>query len=80
MPPFLNIATSGRTTATAMPQDLSYQFQAQNPVSQSYLQTVDAYFNQLFVNQTSNPSLGRYCRPAARRRCRRRSSSIISRG
>ncbi|WP_144379265.1 hypothetical protein [Mesorhizobium amorphae] len=56
MPPFLNIATSGRADGNGNAQDLSYQFQAQNPVSQSYLQTVDAYFSQLFVNQTSNPS------------------------
>lgn len=56
MPPFLNVATSGRTDGNGNAQDLSYQFQAQNLVSQSYLQTVDAYFNQLFVNQTSNSS------------------------
>jgi len=55
MPPFLNLATSGRTDGNGNAQDISYQFQAQNPVSQSYLQTVDAYFNQLFVNQTANP-------------------------
>ncbi|CAM5762883.1 hypothetical protein [Mesorhizobium amorphae] len=55
MPPFLNIATSGRTDGNGNAQDLSYQFQSQNLVSQSYLQTVDAYFSQLFVNQTSNP-------------------------
>lgn len=56
MPPFLNMATSGRTDGNGNAQDLSYQFQSQNPVSQSYLQTVDAYFNQLFVNQTSDPA------------------------
>ncbi|GLS22431.1 hypothetical protein GCM10007874_54490 [Labrys miyagiensis] len=54
MPPFLNLATSGRTDGKGNAQEFSYQFQAQNLVSQSYLQTVDTYFNQLFVNQTSN--------------------------
>ncbi|WP_095088477.1 hypothetical protein [Mesorhizobium sophorae] len=56
MPPFLNMATTGRTDGNGNAQDLSYQFLAQNLVSQTYLQAVDTYFNQLFVNQTSNPT------------------------
>ncbi len=53
MPPFLNIATSGRTEG-GKPADFSYQFQSKNTVPLSYLQQVDTYFNQLFVNQTQN--------------------------
>lgn len=53
MPPFLNIATTGRTDSNGQADDFSYQFLAQNLVSQTYLQAVDTYFNQLFVNQTA---------------------------
>ncbi|WP_095197979.1 hypothetical protein [Mesorhizobium carmichaelinearum] len=55
MPPFLNLATTGRTDGNGNAQEFAYQFQSKNPVSQTYLQAVDTYFNQLFVNQTSNP-------------------------
>lgn len=58
MPPFLNIATSGRTLNGAA-ADFSYQFQSQNVVPLSYLQAVDTYFNQLFVNQTQNAPTAR---------------------
>ncbi|MFN3657259.1 MAG: hypothetical protein ACK4UO_08405 [Pseudolabrys sp.] len=58
MPPFLNIATTGRTL-NGQPADFSYQFQAQNSVPLSYLQQVDTYFNQLFVNQQQNPPSAR---------------------
>lgn len=54
MPPFLQLATAGRTDGTNA-DDLSYTFASKNPVAESYLQTVDAYFNQLFVNQTPTP-------------------------
>ncbi|RZM37379.1 MAG: hypothetical protein EOP67_01570 [Sphingomonas sp.] len=54
MPPFLQLATTGRTDGTA-PDELSYTFGSKNLVPESYLQTVDAYFNQLFVNQTPTP-------------------------
>ncbi|WP_210214866.1 hypothetical protein [Mesorhizobium sp. M1A.F.Ca.ET.072.01.1.1] len=56
MPPFLNLATSGRTDGNGNAQEMSYQFEAKNVVSQTYLQAVDTYFNQLFVNQTPNQS------------------------
>jgi large repetitive protein len=58
MPPFLTIATSGRTLNN-QPADFSYPFQSQNELPLSYLQEVDAYFNQLFVNQTQNPPTAR---------------------
>ena len=54
MPPFLQLATTGRTNGTSA-DDLSYSFASKNLVAESYLQTVDAYFNQLFVNQTPTP-------------------------
>ncbi|MGA1797287.1 hypothetical protein VH567_00730 [Sphingomonas sp. 4RDLI-65] len=54
MPPFLQLATTGRTDGTVA-DDLSYTFASKNLVAESYLQAVDAYFNQLFVNQTPTP-------------------------
>ncbi len=56
MPPFLKLATNGRLDETGKAADLAYQFLTQNPVPASYLQTVDNYFNQLFVNRTSGSS------------------------
>jgi len=52
MPPFLQIQTNGRQEG-GQAADFDYQFSSKNPVDQNYLATVDAYFNQLFVNQTS---------------------------
>ncbi|QAY75870.1 hypothetical protein [Sphingosinicella sp. BN140058] len=54
MPPFLQLATDGRSVG-ADPDELSYVFQSKNPVPASYLLEVDAYFNQLFVDQTPTP-------------------------
>jgi len=54
MPPFLTVTTKGRMVG-GVAADISYQFQAQNAVPQSYLSQVDTYFNQLFVNQTQGP-------------------------
>lgn len=51
MPPFLQLATTGRMNGTS-PDEFSCVFQTKNPVAESYLETVDAYFNQLFVNRT----------------------------
>ena len=56
MPPFLNIATSGRTDGNGNAADFSYQFLDENEVAPSYLQTVDAFFNQTFVNRTRDQS------------------------
>jgi len=53
MPPFLALATQGRLNSSGQPDDLNYQFSAKNIVPESYIDEVDAYFNQLFVNQTS---------------------------
>ena len=52
MLPFLRLQTNGRRNASGQPDDLSYQFSAKNPVSERYIQQVDQYFTQLFVNQT----------------------------
>jgi hypothetical protein len=52
MLPFLNLATKGRPGG-----DLAYQFLSKNAVPQSYIATVDAYFNQTFVNQTPNGAM-----------------------
>ena len=52
MPPFTQFATSGRLDGNSKPADLSFVFAANNLVSQTYLDEVDAYLNQLFVNQT----------------------------
>lgn len=55
MPPFLQLQTQGRLNGTT-PDDLKYQFSSQNPVSQTYVEQLKVYFNQLFVNQTSGGS------------------------
>ncbi|MGD0831264.1 MAG: hypothetical protein ABR907_09995 [Terracidiphilus sp.] len=52
MPPFLQFATKGRLDGNSKPADLSYQFNQNNLVSESYLEEVDAYLNQLFVNSS----------------------------
>lgn len=53
MPPFLQLTTRGRMNGSGKADDLSYVFAAQNPVDATYIDEVDAYFNQLFVNQES---------------------------
>ena len=59
MPPFLELTTTGRLDQSGKPANLAYVFAQQSPVPASYLQTVDDYFNQLFVNQTSASSHAR---------------------
>jgi len=50
--PFLQIATQGRLDSQKRPDDLQYVFASKNPVSEQYIQdTLQTYFNQLFVNQ-----------------------------
>ncbi len=56
MPPFVNLATSGRLNSAGQAEDFSYQFQTKNAVPTSYMQQLDVYFNQLFVNRTSESS------------------------
>jgi hypothetical protein len=51
--PFLNIRTVGRQLGGSA-ADLNYIFATQNIVSSTYISEVDAYFNQLFVNQSSD--------------------------
>ncbi len=51
MLPFLKLETKGRLEG-GQSADLSYQFLSKNLVSDSYIQEVEEYFNQLFVNQT----------------------------
>ncbi len=51
--PFLNIKTTGRQVGGAA-ADLNYVFATKNIVSATYISEVDAYFNQLFVNQSSD--------------------------
>lgn len=53
--PFLAIKTAGRQSGGS-PADLNYVFASKNAVSSTYVAAVDAYFNQLFVNQTSGSS------------------------
>jgi hypothetical protein len=55
MPPFFRLQTTGRMKGTA-PDDLNYVFSEKSNVPPSYVALVDAYFNQLFVNQTSGGS------------------------
>jgi hypothetical protein len=50
MPPFLEVATVGRLNGSNQPNELIYTFDGQNVVSSSYLQEVQEYFNQLFLN------------------------------
>ncbi|OYY91519.1 MAG: hypothetical protein B7Y45_02885 [Sphingomonas sp. 28-66-16] len=49
--PFLNIKTSGRLMGGAA-ADLDFVYASKNPVTKAYITEVDAYFNQLFVNQS----------------------------
>lgn len=49
--PFMWLQTKGRLNGTN-PDDLNFQFLSKNPVSQTYIEDLQAYFNQLFVNQT----------------------------
>lgn len=51
MIPFLEIATSGRLDGSGQPDDYKYRFSSKNPISESYIEELDAYFNQLFVNR-----------------------------
>lgn len=51
MLPFLQLQTTGRKDGSGNPAELSYVFQAENLVPTTYIAMVDAYFNQLFVNQ-----------------------------
>lgn len=53
--PFMQLQTQGRLNGTN-PDDLTYQFSSKNPVSQTYIEDLQAYFNQLFVNQTQGGS------------------------
>jgi large repetitive protein len=52
MLPFFRLQTTGRLSGTQA-DDLDYVFSTKNNVSAAYISEVDAYFNQLFVNQTS---------------------------
>ncbi len=54
MLPFIQLQTNGRLNGSGQPDDLSYQFSSKNLVSENYIQQVDQYFNQLFVNQTQS--------------------------
>jgi hypothetical protein len=56
MPPFLNLATAGRLDANGKPADLNYQFSSKNVVPSTYVDFIDAYFNQLFVSQQTPES------------------------
>ncbi|MFL6257219.1 MAG: hypothetical protein ACJ74T_19600 [Pyrinomonadaceae bacterium] len=53
--PFLNLQTKGRLKSTT-PDELNYQFLSQNPVSQTYIEQLQEFFNQLYVNQTQGSS------------------------
>lgn len=53
--PFMSLQTKGRLKGTN-PDDLNFQFSSKNPVSQQYIEDLQAYFNQLFVNQTQGGS------------------------
>ncbi|CAN5688402.1 hypothetical protein BH11PSE6_BH11PSE6_04310 [soil metagenome] len=50
--PFLHIATTGRM-AGGSAADFNYVFADKNIVSSTYIEALDAYFNQLFVNQSN---------------------------
>ncbi|MGH6847566.1 MAG: hypothetical protein ACREC0_09045 [Methylocella sp.] len=52
MLPFFRLQTTGRMSG-GHPDELDYAFNTKNVVSSSYITEVDAYFNALFVNQTS---------------------------
>ncbi|HYW09012.1 MAG TPA: hypothetical protein VE913_18780, partial [Longimicrobium sp.] len=53
MPPFLQLRTTGRRDGNGAPAELDFVYATQNVVSTGYITEVDAYFNQLFVNQAS---------------------------
>ena len=52
MLPFFQLRTTGRMAGTQS-DDLNYVFSTKNNVLSTYIAEVDAYFNQLFVNQTA---------------------------
>lgn len=58
MPPFLNVQTTGRLNAQGQADDLNFVYQTRNVVDGTYIAEVDAYFNQLFVNQESGGTGG----------------------
>ena len=49
--PFLQLQTQGRLDGSGKPDDLNYQFSSHNSVDDAYVQLIESYFNQLFVNQ-----------------------------
>lgn len=53
--PFMQLQTKGRLKGTN-PDDLNFQFLSKNPVSQTYVEDLQTYFNQLYVNQTQGGS------------------------
>ncbi|HMB93731.1 MAG TPA: hypothetical protein VKP65_22960, partial [Rhodothermales bacterium] len=54
MPPFVQLKTDGRLDSSDKPDDLDFAFSSKNNVPERYIEEVDAYFNQLFVNQTQS--------------------------
>ncbi|HEU4885759.1 MAG TPA: hypothetical protein VFT45_26220 [Longimicrobium sp.] len=58
MPPFLKVQTTGRLNAQGQPDDLGFVYATKNVVDTTFIAEVDAYFNQLFVNQQSGGSGG----------------------
>ncbi|HET7234001.1 MAG TPA: hypothetical protein VFJ16_28575 [Longimicrobium sp.] len=58
MPPFLQIQTTGRQNGAGGADEMDYVFSSKNNVTTDYIAEVDAYFNQLFVNQ-QNAGAGR---------------------
>lgn len=51
MLPFLRLQTEGRLDGSGKADDLDYTFAEKNPVDRAYLDELQAYFDQLFVNQ-----------------------------
>lgn len=64
MPGFLTLVTKGRQSGGAA-ADFNYRFDANNLVSQTYLDQVAADFDQLYVNQTAGTQTGNLAEPAA---------------
>jgi hypothetical protein len=58
MPPFLQLQTTGRLDGNGKADDLGFVYATKNVVDSTYIAEVDAYFNQLFVNQTSGGAGG----------------------
>jgi len=57
--PFLQLETKGRLNSQQQADDLKYVFSSKNPVSEEYIEdTLQKYFNQLFVNQTAPSGSG----------------------